>query len=78
MKPRESKGEDLLRSDFWRINKSNICGNINGNREIRLNQRWKKSWHENILTSFGILAISFYSDIGLTWFLQPLKEDLTI
>jgi len=43
-----------------------MCGKIKGKREIRSSQSRKKSWHANILTGFGILAISFYSNIGLT------------
>ena len=55
-----------------------MCGNIKRKRDIRLSQTWKKSSYGNILTSFGFLFISVYSNIGLTWFLWPRKEDLNI
>ena len=70
---------------FEEFNKSKMYGNIKKEkkkrkekRKIHLSLRWEKSWHGNILTSFGILTISFYSNIKLTWFLQPQKEDLKI
>ena len=47
-------------------------------REIHLSQRWKKSWHENILTSFGILAIYFYSDIRVKGYRQNTKTSQNI
>ena len=63
---------------FEEFNESKMCGNIKRKREICLSQRWKKSRHGNILTSFCILAISFYYDIELTWFMQLQKENLKI
>ena len=35
-------------------------------RKIHLSLRWEKSWHGNILTSFGTLAILFYFNVRLT------------
>ena len=66
MKPREFNGEYQLRSGFEEFNESKMCGNIKRKREIRWAKVGKKSWHGNILTGFGILTISFYSNIGLT------------